>query len=128
IAKNLQVNEVDCTRYQIFQSDLFQNITGQFDYILSNPPYVDPAVDRVQPSVKAFEPEVSLYGGEAGLAVIKRIITEAQTHLTPTGTLYLEHEPEQTDAITELAEKLRFSATTHLDQYGVLRYSSLKQT
>jgi len=125
IAKNLDAAKIDCTRYQVWQSDLFDAIEGSFDYILSNPPYIDPALDRTEASVKVYEPEVALYGGRGGMEVIERIITAAPTYLIPAGQLWLEHEPEQTTAIQSLAKEYGFTSTTHTDQYGVERYSVL---
>lgn len=125
IAKNLDENDISCTRYQVFQSDLFANLEGQFDFILTNPPYIDPALDRTETSVKDFEPHVALYGGAHGLELIERIITEASQYLTASGVLYIEHEPEQSAAISELATQHDFTATVHQDQYGVERYSRL---
>lgn len=125
IATNLESNDIDCTRYQVFPSDLFKNLSGQFDYILSNPPYIDPVVDRAEASVKAHEPHVALYGGAHGMEIIGRIIEQAAQYLTPSGVLYIEHEPEQAAAIESLAAEHGYTATTHKDQYDVVRYSRL---
>ena len=124
IALNLQENDIDCTRYQVFQSDLFENISGTFDYILSNPPYIDPALDRTEPSVSNFEPSEALYGGKAGLELIEKILTAASAHLNPNGVLYIEHEPEQVEEIATLAKAHGLVATTHHDQYEVSRYTT----
>jgi release factor glutamine methyltransferase len=50
IFKNLAENNIDCTRYQVFTSNFFEKISGRFDYIVSNPPYIDPVLDRAEPS------------------------------------------------------------------------------
>ncbi|MEX0917926.1 MAG: peptide chain release factor N(5)-glutamine methyltransferase [Candidatus Paceibacterota bacterium] len=126
IAKNLEANDIPCTRYQVFQSDLFENITGTFDLVLSNPPYIDPAVDRAQLSVKEHEPHRALYGGIDGLELIARIIAAAPHYLNENGQLWLEHEPEQVEQIQELASLHNFGVTTLKDQYGVERFSVLK--
>lgn len=125
IAKNLHANDIDPTHYQIFQSDLFDGVSGQFDFILSNPPYIDPALDRVETSVKEFEPSVALYGGRGGIEIIERLITGAAIHLSPAGTLYLEHEPEQVEAVMSLAVAHGFTAAAHNDQYNQPRYSRI---
>jgi len=98
---------------------------GRYDFILTNPPYINPALDRVQTSVKNFEPYIALYGGIAGMEIIDRIITGAPAHLTPKGQLWVEHEPEQVAAITATAHANGFSITPQQDQYGVDRYSIL---
>lgn len=137
--KNLAVNASRSTpgvereaRYRIIQADLFtpESSTpgvelGRYDYIVSNPPYIDPELDRTEVSVRAHEPAQALYGGTEGLELIARIIAAAPQYLKPEGQLWLEHEPEQTAAITDLAEKHKFRSTTHQDQYGIERYTQL---
>ncbi|MBY0310415.1 peptide chain release factor N(5)-glutamine methyltransferase [Patescibacteria group bacterium] len=124
IKKNCAGNDI--THYSSRTSDLFSNIEGTFDFILSNPPYIDPALDRTQASVKCFEPHLALYGGKDGSEVIERIIKEAPLRLNPGGQLWLEHEPEQTELIASLGIDNGFSVSTHPDQYGILRYSVLE--
>lgn len=128
IGKNLAENNVDCTRYRVFRSDLFENIDGTFDFILTNPPYIDPALDRTEVSVKTHEPHVALYGGVRGMELIEKIITQAPGYLTPNGQLWIEHEPEQSAEIADLADKNGFTAVTHKDQYDTERYSVLGRT
>jgi len=130
IEKNLAQTSSDSTiiydsgKYRIIESDLFENLTEKFDFILSNPPYIDPLVDRAEPSVKDFEPHLALYGELAGLELIAKIIEEAPRFLNKKGQLWLEHEPEQVETINELASK-NFSVENYEDQYGVKRYSTL---
>ena len=110
---------------KVWLSDLFESITETYDFILSNPPYIDPALDRADASVREHEPHGALYGGQGGLELITRIIAGASAHLTPGGELWLEHEPEQTTAISELARTSGLSCNTHQDQYKTERYSIL---
>jgi release factor glutamine methyltransferase len=85
-----------------FQSDLFENIPGAFDLILANPPYVpSPRIAALPPEVRG-EPLLALDGGEDGLDLIRRIIREAPARLRPGGALFLEADPGQMGAITEL--------------------------
>ncbi len=125
VTKNLEVNNLPYINHKVFTSDLFENVNGKFAYILSNPPYIDPEIDRTEPSVKNHEPHQALYGGHLGLELIEKIITDAPQYLTQGGQLWIEHEPEQSEAIKELGEKNNFSVTTHQDQYGVERYTIL---
>lgn len=125
IAKNLEANGIDCTRYKVFASDLFENIEGIYDYILTNPPYIDPALDRTEDSVKKHEPHEALYGGKDGMELIEKIIAQAKKHLTRNGQLWIEHEPEQVESVTTLAQTYTYTVATHNDQYKVPRYSVL---
>lgn len=111
--------------YTIIESNLFENVAGTFDLILSNPPYIDPALDRAEHSVKAHEPHLALYGGRGGTELIERIVADAPAHLHQHGQLWLEHEPEQVSFIHELAARAGLTATTHNDQYEVPRYTIL---
>jgi len=127
IGKNLAANDISCTRYRVFESNLFENVTDKYDFILTNPPYIDPALDRTEPSVKNHEPGLALYGGKAGMEIISKIIEQATNYLNEAGVIYIEHEPEQTAEIAKLAKMNRFESETQLDQYQVERYTRLEK-
>ena len=110
----------------IYGGDLFENVTEKYDFILTNPPYIDPALDRAEEGVKKHEPHEALYGGARGMDYIEKIIVQAPHYLTDTGTLVIEHEPEQSEEIAALATKYGFLSNTKKDQYGALRYSTLQ--
>lgn len=99
--------------------------THIFDFILTNPPYIDKAADTVEESVTNHEPHLALFGGTHGMEIIERIIKEASPFLTPQGQLWIEHEPFQVDAIKESAASHGYTITHHPDQYGTVRYSVL---
>jgi release factor glutamine methyltransferase len=125
ITKNLEENEIDKTHTHIYHSNLFEAFSGTYQYIVSNPPYIDMDLNRTDENVLEHEPYVALSGGPAGLEVIQKIIEEAPKHLERYGQLWLEHEPEQSIAIRNLARGNGFVCTTQHDQYGVERYSVL---
>jgi len=130
ISKNLSINRkvaLPTQQYTLIESDLFTNVTGQFDFILTNPPYIDQAANTVDQNVAEHEPHLALFGGERGLEVIHRIILNAAEYLTPTGQLWIEHEPFQSTQIQQLAAAAGFTTTTHVDQYGTERYSVLQR-
>ena len=119
IKKNIEENNISAERGIIVGGSLFENIAGTYDFILSNPPYIDMSLGRVEDSVLAHEPHLALDGGAQGLEIIERILAEAPRHLNPGGTLYIEHEPEQVEALSK-----RPGYTGSLpDQYDVFRYS-----
>ena len=123
ILKNIVENNIDVSRTNILGGDLFERVTEKYDYILTNPPYIDPILDRSEEAVRKFEPHEALYGGTGGLEIIVRIIEKASNFLTPDGALYIEHEPEQTERIVELAKPQSFASTTYTDQYNTPRYT-----
>tara|TARA_B100000745_G_scaffold55794_3_gene33034 strand:- start:2972 stop:3706 length:735 start_codon:yes stop_codon:yes gene_type:complete len=125
IEKNLEVNTGLKGKERIFVSDLFSRLGNtKFDYIATNPPYIDPRLDRVEEKVKRHEPAEALYGGEEGMEIIARIIADAPNHLNSSGQLWIEHEPEQSHFVQRLAGRC-FKVTTHKDQYGLRRFSVL---
>lgn len=128
IKKNWHKN-IDLLEPTIFGGNLFAHIPEgtYYDIIVTNPPYIDPVLDRAELSVKTHEPHVALYGGVRGMQVIEQILTNAVRFLSSTGTLYIEHEPEQEAEIHALALLHHFDAVTYPDQYGVQRYTTLMQ-
>ena len=129
IEKNLTQNTIvyDSEKYQVLASDLFAALLNgeRFDYILTNPPYIDVAANTVDKNVVEHEPHLALFGGEAGMELIYKIISQAPQYLASSGQLWIEHEPAQVEAITTLAHTNDFTIITHLDQYQVPRFSVL---
>ncbi|NWG71854.1 MAG: 50S ribosomal protein L3 N(5)-glutamine methyltransferase [Parvularculaceae bacterium] len=78
-------------RITLHAGDLFAPLgKKRFDLILSNPPYVDAeAMAELPPEYRA-EPRLALAGGEDGLDIVRRILAEADRHLTPEGGLLCE--------------------------------------
>lgn len=128
IHKNATHNGIAKNRYRIFGGDLFATqpaLKVPYDYILSNPPYIDKEARTVEESVTTHEPHLALFGGIQGFELIEKIISEAKDYLTPLGVLYIEHEEEQIPSILEVAKTMGYLVNSYRDQYGVLRYSRL---
>jgi release factor glutamine methyltransferase len=78
-------------RIQIHRVDLLEGLTGEFDFVVSNPPYVgESEEDQVQLEVRKFEPRSAVFAGQAGTEVIARLILQARTILRPGGWLIME--------------------------------------
>ena len=79
-------------RIQFRQSDLLSAYTGeQFDFIISNPPYVgESEADKVQKQVREFEPKTAVFSGWEGMDIYKRLIPQAEAALKPGGWLVTE--------------------------------------
>jgi len=127
IQKNIDQNINQPERCAVYHSNLFASLpeNKKYHFILSNPPYIDPALNRVDTNVKDFEPHLALFGGKEGTDVIAQLIAAAPSHLAPGGQLWIEHEPEQCGVIAALVQETGLTATHHPDQYDVLRYSVL---
>jgi release factor glutamine methyltransferase len=74
-------------RVELAESDLLAGVTGSFDLVVSNPPYVSPSErSGLEPEVRSFEPSVAVVGFE----VADRIAAEALPVLRPGGWVVLE--------------------------------------
>ncbi|MBR3746878.1 MAG: peptide chain release factor N(5)-glutamine methyltransferase [Selenomonadaceae bacterium] len=95
-------------RIKFFCGDLFEPLTGKFDAIVSNPPYI-PTNDlkTLQSEVKR-EPQLALDGGIDGLNFYRRIISDAPRFLTAGGLLAVEVGINQAQAVKTLAEAAGF--------------------
>ncbi len=80
-------------RYMLIHSSLFENISaGEFDIIVSNPPYIKRnSLRSLMPEITEFEPRIALDGGENGDAIINRLIEGAYDNLRNGGLLIFEH-------------------------------------
>jgi ribosomal protein L3 glutamine methyltransferase len=86
---NIDLHELH-GRVRTVESDVFANITGQYDIIVSNPPYVDAEDIGDMPDEFHHEPVLGLAAGDDGLDIAHRIIAGAAEHLTPGGLLVVE--------------------------------------
>lgn len=73
------------------QSDLYSAVAGQrYDFIVTNPPYVDADDMATLPAEFEHEPELGLAAGEDGLDLVRTILKEAPEHLHDDGFLVCE--------------------------------------
>ena len=86
------------------RSNLFEELSGPYDMILSNPPYIpSDTVEALESVVKDHEPHLALDGGADGLDIVRRIISRAPEMLAPGGSLLMEIGDDQGEAAAELA-------------------------
>lgn len=91
-------------------SDLFANIKGKYDFIVSNPPYIrTDEIAGLMREVKAFEPKLALDGDVDGLKFYKKITEEAVRHLNSGGWLMYEIGCEQGVKVSELMKENGFA-------------------
>lgn len=91
---------------ELFAGDLMTKMDGQYDVIVSNPPYIPPSViEGLMPEVRLHEPMLALDGGQDGLEFYRRIARQAVTRLAPSGRLFLEIGCEQAAAVAEILQK-----------------------
>ncbi|MCG8528372.1 MAG: peptide chain release factor N(5)-glutamine methyltransferase [Opitutales bacterium] len=94
-------------RIQLLRSDWFSDVEGEFDVVVSNPPYLsDEEYDDTAPELLRYEPRMALTSGKSGLEAIERIISQSSDHLKTDGSLYLETGINQNEAIVEIVNRL----------------------
>lgn len=100
-AARLQLNG----RIHFHQTDLVSGLSGQFDIVVSNPPYVgESEEDTVQLEVRKFEPRNAVFAGKTGTEVIACLIPQAKQILRPEGWLIMEVSGTIADAVRKLLE------------------------
>lgn len=92
------------TRCQTIVSDLFQNIVGKFDCIISNPPYISQD-EEVMELVKNNEPHLALYAKNNGLEFYERIFKEAKSFLQERFIMAFELNSNKSQEIVSLAKE-----------------------
>ncbi|MGH9493003.1 MAG: N5-glutamine methyltransferase family protein [Terriglobales bacterium] len=103
-------------------SSRLEGKTGNFDFVVSNPPYVGEAhPEKVQREVREFEPKVAVFAGESGMEVYRQLIPQARTALNPGGWLVVEIGPDPVGAaVRALLEGWQEVRVTH-DLQGIPR-------
>ncbi|MBP6870126.1 peptide chain release factor N(5)-glutamine methyltransferase [Candidatus Babeliales bacterium] len=103
----------DIKNVTFIESDLFTKIplNLKFDLIVSNPPYIDPAV-KLDASVTSWEDHGALFANNAGLSIIEQIITQAPNHLKKNNELeyqlVIEIDSTQGQIVEELYSSSKF--------------------
>ncbi len=117
---NAKLNEVSV---EFERSDLFDHVTGKYDVIVSNPPYIPTSeIPKLMPEVGSFEPVEALDGKEDGLYFYRKIIAECKDYLNPDGMIFFEIGYEQGADVSALLQEAGFSQVAvvkdlaHLDR------------
>ena len=83
--------------------DMASALSGPFDLIVSNPPYIATAdLDRLAPEVRLFDPRIALDGGADGLHWYRALATTAAALLACNGVLVVELGKDQAEPVTAL--------------------------
>lgn len=104
---------------QWLRSDWFAAVTGTFDVIVSNPPYLAADDPHLQQGDVRFEPRTALVSGPSGLESLATLVAAARAHLGGGGWLWLEHGAQQADAVAALLTDAGYAeVATHPDLDG----------
>lgn len=88
---------------RLIHSDLFENVDGTYDIIVSNPPYIrTDVIEELKEEVKFHDPYMALDGKEDGLYFYRQIVEKSPQFLNKGGKLYFEIGHDQGEAVKDL--------------------------
>lgn len=100
-------------------SDLFAEITGLYDVIVSNPPYIPKGHKGVHPKTDEFEPHLALYiENEQYQSFFERFFSQVSRHLTADGILFMEGHEERMDDLLVWAKNAKLTEVEILTDYS----------
>jgi release factor glutamine methyltransferase len=108
---------------KLLRSDLFEKITGSFDLIAANLPYIPSAeIPALSPEVKR-DPVLALDGGPDGLRIVERFLHDALPHLNSNALIALEVGHDQGAPVAARCTELGYlNAHTAPDLTGIHRF------
>lgn len=123
--KALEIAKKNAERLEIqaefLQSDLLEKVTGKFDVVVSNPPYIrSDVIETLMEEVKEHEPYIALDGKEDGLYFYRRITKEVKEVLHTGGSLLFEIGFDQGKEVAELMEAQGFKEVKVIKDYAGL--------
>lgn len=99
-AKNLGIEAT------FIESDLFSQVEGKYDFIVSNPPYIESKViETLDREVREYEPMSALDGGTDGLDFYRRITEDARKYLSRGGKIFYEIGYNQAEAVSDILRR-----------------------
>ena len=114
-AYNIRAHNV-ADRVTLGKGDLLEPLQEPVDLIIANLPYIPTSrIPTLQPEVQ-WEPKAALDGGEDGLDLIRRLLSQASSKVKEQATILMELDPEQVPAVEELAKQRFPQATTSVEQ------------
>jgi release factor glutamine methyltransferase len=112
--KALQIATINVNKHmvevELLHSDLLQRVEGEFDIIVSNPPYIPTKdIESLMPEVRDHEPRMALDGSADGLLFYRKIAAGAKEHLTANGLIFFEIGYNQGEEVKQILEKEGFA-------------------
>ncbi|MEN3943236.1 peptide chain release factor N(5)-glutamine methyltransferase [Prosthecobacter sp. SYSU 5D2] len=119
----LNASRLGLSQVQIFRSDLFEKITGTFDLVVSNLPYIPRGEIPLLSREVRRDPLLALDGGPDGLDIVRRFLADAPARLAPGALIALEVGHDQGHITAQHATGLGYGAAqVHADLAGVQRF------
>lgn len=107
-------------------SDLFDAISGRYDLIAANPPYVGEHEKALLAAELDYEPQIALFSAEAGFFHTGQIIRQARDYLNAGGYLIVETNPALRTQVTDCARDCGYSLSVENDLAGFPRFYLLQ--
>lgn len=101
-------------KINFIQSDLFDNVVGDFDMVISNPPYI--ANEYILPHNVKYEPHNALFAGEVGDELLKQIIV--QTHQRNIPYLFCEMGYDQKPSLSQFLKQFSTNKVEFYKDYA----------
>lgn len=106
-------------RFDVVESDWFAAVTGVFDIIVSNPPYiVHSVVETLDEEVRLHDPILALDGGDDGLDAYRAIAAGAADHLAQDGLVAYEIGYDQKASVTGIMCEKGFARIAAVEDLG----------
>lgn len=107
------LDPAESSRVRFEQGNWFEalpdSMRGQFDLIVSNPPYIgEHEAGTVEDQVADYEPHSALFSGPDGLDDLREILTGAAAWLKPRGSVAVELAPHQAEVMVKFARALGY--------------------
>ncbi len=110
-------------RVKLLRTDLFEKVTGEFDLIVANLPYIPTAEIATLSREVRRDPALALDGGASGLEIVERFIKEVSPRLSAEGSIALEVGHDQGPPTADLCRAAGFAeAHVRSDLAGVARF------
>ena len=107
-------------KVHFLESDRLKNVTGEFDFILANPPYIkrNQDLNQVHQQVQKYEPELALYLNDDDYDQwFEEFFTEIFRHLKSDGLSLIEGHEDHLENLKNLALKIGFSKAEVIQDY-----------
>ena len=113
-------------RALMVSADWTNPLAGQFDLIVSNPPYIaETDIAALMPDVRRYEPQLALAAGPDGYDAYRKLIPRLVQFLAPAGIAILELGAGQSDFVASVGRDYGFHVSLHPDLAGIPRAISL---
>ena len=125
VKKSLEISKINAlklgisNRVKFFKSDIDNFVSGKYDLIVSNPPYIK-SIDLkyLERDVIKFEPKIALNGGIDGVSEIRKVINNSSELMKVNGKLVLEIAFNQKTKVKELLNKKGFYVNKVFKDYA----------